>query len=279
VPLPVLEFSWAARDLGPYDDEQACKPEAVRIYRTGRRTRRSRPGRRLAFLAVAAACCIPLGLAMAAPAYDWPAQQSSAATTVAGGFLTDGAQKPLDAETAAIKASLRAAAVRRGIPPEILYAIAYAESRWTQFDEHGAPLVSPDGGIGIMQVTSSGGLDVDVKRLRSDLDYNIAAGTDLLLAKRAATPVIGDGGQQCYENWFYAVWAYNGWIPENPYPHVVWEYMATGPHGWWEGVPATPVHPSLYVNGLGTECETPQPVHMCPLLTAEAPKSTSTGSP
>ena len=83
-------------------------------------------------------------------------------------------------------------------------------------------------GIGIMQVTTIPA-GVDVARLKTDIDYNIAVGADILVAKwgyaPSVFPVIGDGNPRCYENWFFAVWAYNGWTRGNPYP-----YHDLGPH-------------------------------------------------
>jgi hypothetical protein len=161
--------------------------------------------------------------------------------------------------TAEIRTKLAAAAVARDIPPKVLYAIAFQESSWRQFDAKGRPLVSRDGGIGIMQVTSYGSYDVD--RLKADIDYDIAAGADILLGKRQWTPVIGDGSPFCYETWFYAVWAYNGWVAGNPYPYTVWGHIVAGPQGWWVGVPVTPVPATALGNGLGVTIPTPLPAH------------------
>jgi hypothetical protein len=162
-----------------------------------------------------------------------------------------------------IHAKLDAAAVARDIPPKILYAIAFQESSWRQFDAAGRPLMSADGGIGIMQVTSYG--DYDVARLKTDIDYNIAAGADILLEKwgyaPSVIPVIGDGLMSCYEDWFYAVWAYNGWVAYNQYPYKVWGLIAAGPAGLWTGVPVTAVPASTLVDGFGVEVPTPQPAH------------------
>ena len=164
--------------------------------------------------------------------------------------------------TAEIRAKLRAAAVARGIPPKILYAIAFQESTWRQFDANGDPLIGSDGiGIGIMQVTSYVAYGLDVERLKTDIDYNIACGADILLEKRTWTPVIGDWDTRCYETWFYAVWAYNGWTAANAYPYQVWRHVAGGPQGWWTGVPVTPVPKSSLVSGLGVAVPTPQPAH------------------
>lgn len=77
---------------------------------------------------------------------------------------------------AEIRAKLSAAALARGIPPRIVFGVAYQESTWRQFDADGDPLIGYDGlGIGIMQVTTIPD-DVDAVRLRTDIDYNIAVG-------------------------------------------------------------------------------------------------------
>ena len=185
-----------------------------------------------------------------------------AAALLASVCLAAAASVSSNPSTAEIRAKLQDAAVGRGVPPEILYAIAFQESTWRQFDANGDPLIGFDGlGIGIMQVTSYVAYDLDVERLKTDIDYNIASGADILLEKRTWTPVIGDGDTRCYETWFYAVWAYNGWTADNPYPYQVWKHVADGPEGWWTGVPVTPVPKSSLVNGLGVTTPTPQPAH------------------
>ena len=132
----------------------------------------------------------------------------------------------------------------RLIPPKILYAIAFQESTWRQFDAKGDPLIGSDGrGIGIMQVTTVPA-GVDVERLKTDIDYNIAVGADILVEKwgyaPSVFPLIGDGDPRCYENWFFAVWAYNGWTRGNVYPYRVWGHIADG-RGLWTGLAVTPV--------------------------------------
>lgn len=164
--------------------------------------------------------------------------------------------------TAEIRAKLYDAAVAGAVPPKILYAIAFQESTWRQFDASGDPLIGSDGlGIGIMQVTSYALFGFDPERLKTDIDYNIACGVQILLEKRTWTPLIGDGSEGCYENWFYAAWAYNAWTADNPYPYQVWAHVAAGPEGWWTGVPVTPVAKSSLVDGLGVAIPTPQPAH------------------
>jgi soluble lytic murein transglycosylase-like protein len=166
---------------------------------------------------------------------------------------------------AEIRALLHDAAVAHDIPPKLLYAIAWQESTWRQFDTTGAPLVSGDGGIGIMQVTTTDGLDID--RLRTDIAYNIDAGAGILEQKWGYAPsvfaVIGGGDRRCYEDWFFAVWAYNGLAADNPYPYLIWGHVADG-RGRWTGQPVTPVAKKLLVDGLppkGVAVPTPQPEH------------------
>jgi hypothetical protein len=165
-----------------------------------------------------------------------------------------------------VRAKLQAAAVSRSIPPKILYAIAWQESTWRQFTAAGDPLISGDGGIGIMQVTTiPAGVDKD--RLTTDIDYNIAVGADILVTKKgyapSVFPIIGDGDPRCYEHWFFAVWAYNGWVRDNPYPYRIWEHIADG-YGLWTGGPVTPYPTSALVNGFPVKVDSvpaPQPEH------------------
>jgi len=91
-------------------------------------------------------------------------------------------------------------------------------------------LVSFDFGYGIMQITSGmAGAFGDVKgtvdpgaqsQIASDYRYNIAYGAQLLVKKWITVPRIGDGDPSEVENWYYALWAYNGWgwvnNPNNP---------------------------------------------------------------
>ena len=168
---------------------------------------------------------------------------------------------------AEIRAKLDAAAAAHGLPPAILYGIAYQESTWRQFDRNGDPLIGFDGkGIGIMQVTTVPA-GVDVERLRTDIDYNIEVGTDILVAKwgyaPTVFPVIGAGDPRCYESWFFAVWAYNGLTADNSYPYTVWGHIADG-RGLWTGVAVTPVPKAWLVGGLPPKVAAiaaPQPEH------------------
>ena len=162
-----------------------------------------------------------------------------------------------------IRTKLHDAAVVRNIPPKLLYGIAYQESTWRQFTAGGDPLISADGGIGIMQVTTIP-VGVDAELLKTDIDYNIAVGANILVEKwgyaPTVIPVIGAGDPRCYENWFYAVWAYNGWVPGNPYPYLVWGHIANG-RGLWTGLALTPVPTDRLQQGFGVTIATPQPAH------------------
>ncbi len=176
-----------------------------------------------------------------------------------GGPLTRTAAAAKNPTRPQIKLLLRDAGVEHTVPPKILYAIAWQESTWRQF-VGGKPLISDDGGIGIMQVTSTDGFDIG--RLKTDIEYNIDAGVQILLEKWSWTPHIGDHYQGCYEDWFYAVWAYNGWVPYNKYPYKVWALVAKGPQDLWDGQPVTAVPKSaLDADGYGVAIDTPEPAH------------------
>ncbi|MGN7408098.1 S-layer homology domain-containing protein [Sporosarcina sp. SAFN-010] len=97
------------------------------------------------------------------------------------------------------------------IPPEIVKALVSVESNgWKQFTEKGEPIISNDGGIGLMQITNTTGYDV--ARLKYDLMYNIEAGLDFLRTNfdRKDLPKIADHNSAKLEHWYFAVMAYNG---------------------------------------------------------------------
>jgi hypothetical protein len=167
---------------------------------------------------------------------------------------------------AEIRGLLYAAAVAHDIPPKILYAVAYQESTWRQFDAAGDPLISSDGGIGILQVTTIPA-GVDAERLKTDVAYNIDVGAGILAAKwgyaPSVFPLIGDGSRRCYEDWFFAVWAYNGWVAGNQYPYLIWAHVADG-RGLWTGQAVTAYPASSLVHGKPpavASVSRPQPEH------------------
>ncbi len=125
-------------------------------------------------------------------------------------------QNPSYEETAR---KLEVIARSKNIPSVILKAVAFVETGWRQFDKNGNVVTNPYGprpGLGIMQVTSYNSSDTElVKKLKYDIDFNIAYGADILNAKWDFAPKIGNGDRNILENWYYALWAYNGWVPYN----------------------------------------------------------------
>lgn len=102
------------------------------------------------------------------------------------------------------------------VPPEVVKAIATEESAWVHFKDNGEPLIGHDGkGIGVMQVTSTEGYDVE--RLKNDIQYNIRAGIEILEKKYtlSALPKIGDHNPKNLESWYFAIMAYNGTVSAN----------------------------------------------------------------
>jgi hypothetical protein len=127
----------------------------------------------------------------------------------------------------------------KGIPAEVLKAIAYQETGMKQFTPDGQPLITEDGGIGIMQVTLSPeelerrGIDVD--SLKWDTRYNIEVGADILLEKwNLNLPKVNNHSKKHLEDWYFAVMAYNGLSkrndpnlnqPDPAYQEEVYQYI------------------------------------------------------
>ncbi|WP_338450115.1 S-layer homology domain-containing protein [Niallia oryzisoli] len=107
------------------------------------------------------------------------------------------------------------AAINAGIPPEVVKAVAEKESGWKQFDDNGDPLISEDGGIGIMQITNQS--NYDEEKLKNDIVYNINAGVAILesMYERTDLPKIKGADKQVIENWYFPFLAYNGTKPVN----------------------------------------------------------------
>lgn len=111
---------------------------------------------------------------------------------------------------------LTSSALDAGIPPEILKAVATKENgTWKHFESNGVPLITPDGGIGLMQITSTEGYDVD--QLKFDINYNISAGVEMLKNKLnlKVLPTVGNNDPEVLQSWYFAVMAYNGAVAEN----------------------------------------------------------------
>ncbi len=107
------------------------------------------------------------------------------------------------------------AALEANIPPEVVKAVATKESGWKQFDGNGQPIISQDGGIGLMQITNQSGYDQ--QKLKYDINYNIQAGVEILskMYQRTDLPKIKDAKPEVIENWYFSVMAYNGTKPAN----------------------------------------------------------------
>ena len=105
-------------------------------------------------------------------------------------------------------------AIKQGIPPEVLKAIAWEESNWRQF-VGGKPYISSDGGIGIMQITNK--TAYDQTSLKTDIAYNIQAGAEILneMYGRGDLPKLGGATKSVIESWYFPVMAYNGTKPVN----------------------------------------------------------------
>ncbi|MEH7483912.1 transglycosylase SLT domain-containing protein [Neobacillus drentensis] len=108
------------------------------------------------------------------------------------------------------------AALNADIPPEVVKAIATQENGgWKQFDENGQPVISEDGGIGIMQITNQTGYNQE--DLKNDIYYNIESGVKILssMYNRKDLPKIKGATRHDIENWYFPVMAYNGTKPVN----------------------------------------------------------------
>jgi hypothetical protein len=116
------------------------------------------------------------------------------------------------------------------IPPVILKSIGWIESNWAQGDYSvpygsiGQVLTSPDCGYGIMQVTSgmqnvSGVPSLEQAMIGGNFAFNIARGAQILAGKWNVAPdyrpIVGDRDPGLIENWYYALWGYNGFVFKN----------------------------------------------------------------
>jgi hypothetical protein len=125
----------------------------------------------------------------------------------------------------------RATSTTAAIPPVLLKSIAWIESSLTQASQQvpyqaiGPALVSFDCGHGIMQVTSGmtspsgerGNPSPQQALVATHFAYNIARGAAILADKWNSAPenrpIAGTdtgGDPSIIENWYFAVWSYNG---------------------------------------------------------------------
>ncbi len=97
------------------------------------------------------------------------------------------------------------------IPPEIVKGIVNVENgQWKHYQANGQPIISSDGGIGLMQITSL--QDYDLEKLKYNIEYNIEVAIDMLLYhfNRSDLPKIETHDPYKLESWYFAVMAYNG---------------------------------------------------------------------
>ncbi len=109
-------------------------------------------------------------------------------------------------------------ALKRGIPALLLKGIARVESVYKQFNSDGSPKICGTS-IGLMQINNVHG-GYDNYRLKYDIMYNIEAGADVLLNKWSMSAYeqvsrVGNMDPNILENWYFALWAYNGWAQSN----------------------------------------------------------------
>jgi hypothetical protein len=116
-----------------------------------------------------------------------------------------------------IKSLLVQRANEKGIPPEIVKAIAITENGYLkQFTSTGDVFKSSDNGYGVMQVTPTSESDTrfEWEKVKYNVNDNIDIGLDILLEKwnysGIRIPVINQGDKLILENWYFAIMAYNG---------------------------------------------------------------------
>lgn len=122
------------------------------------------------------------------------------------------------------------------IPPTLLKAVGWIEASWRQGDSGGAPVISFDCGYGVMQITAPGVYPLAgagmVQRspdpniyagaqvpIATSYSHNIAFGAKTLVGKWNLAPehrpTVGNSNPSVLEDWYYAVWSYNGFVSSN----------------------------------------------------------------
>ncbi len=145
--------------------------------------------------------------------------------------------------------AMKKAGTKYNIPYEVMYAIGAGETGgynggvpcqyWPYGSKKGQPIVSFDDGIGVMQVTPHAISETfDRNSLLYDYKYNIEAGAQVILGKwkyvKGRNP-IGDMNHKVLENWYIAIWAYNGLsVVNNP------NMYASGARTWRTKSTSTP---------------------------------------
>jgi len=126
--------------------------------------------------------------------------------------------------------SRQVASTNRRIPPSIYKSIAWIEANWQNaantvpWGGAGPVLRSFDCGYGLGQVTtgmanSTGNASARQAVIGTHFLYNIAEGVRILADKwnsaPAYRPIAGKGDPAILEDWYYAIWSYNGFAFSN----------------------------------------------------------------
>lgn len=140
----------------------------------------------------------------------------------------------------------------------ILHGVAYTESDWHQFNSSdfqiggepvGSPIESFDGGWGEYQQTwgmppqcqASNNCRSDASRIQHDQSYNIGTGIQALINAWNATAGVSSNSDpnDPYKanDWFFAVWAYNGSSGNNPADVPPSQYGR-----WYPGAPFNSIY-------------------------------------
>lgn len=134
------------------------------------------------------------------------------------------------------------------VPPTILKAVGFVESSWHMANysvprgTSGDILVSFDCGYGVMQITSAlawsmnNGVATDAEwQVATNYGKNLAAGAQVMVDKWNAAPqfrpIVGSGNPAVLEDWYYALWSYNGFVSANDpnrFPLTRGEYRCDG---------------------------------------------------
>jgi len=119
-----------------------------------------------------------------------------------------------------------------GVPPSALKAIAWIEAKWQNASASvpwggvGPTIRSFDCGYGLGQVTSGMQNETGIPSAKqalvgTHLMFNLAESVRILASKwnDPSKPIAGEGNPASLEDWYYAIWSYNGWASTN---HSLW---------------------------------------------------------